>query len=669
MLWHGAKGETGATPQIGVKLHTDGRYYWTLNGQWLYDDDSGEKIPATGDKGATGDNGDNGATGDNGITPQLRINATTSYWEICTTGTCDNDAGWTPLDVKATGDKGEQGDAIFAKDGVDSSHDDYVEFTLADGTKIQVPKYRGLGVSFAPPAPFHEGESRAVAFTATGNPAAVNVTGLPPGWKVEVALEADRSGGTFTIRAPYAWTEFSCSGEAFVLVSDDADNTVMRPLSLRAAVAVTADGVPAGTQVAITATDGATDVQTVAPSGAILLDGMEGKTIKSIQFNSGPVILIGRRMSSGEHIAFRFEGSGDGINIKFREPVGGYIPIGSFAEFRLISTNEATLAGRYRLEADLDLLGKRSTDGPNDWSGENWGSIGGNFGFQGTFDGAGHEVHNLYINTNGNGYYGGGLFLHIYHGRIENLGVASGSVIGGGSIWYMGSVCETNYEGVITGCYNRATITGSGSARYVGGVCGNNSGGSITACYNTGAVTGASSSENVGGVCGRSSDGSIIGCYNTGMVTGNLNAGGVCGQSDGRPIIACYNTGAVTSNENAGGVYGMNYGSPIIACYNTGTVVAKWSAGGVCGGNNSGSITACYWYDVPGDDATTGIADGGNGEAFKFGAAAAPGEDGWPVNDADKSWGIGAGAAGAYWKSLGGWNGGNPVFPKLWWEQ
>ncbi|MDR1342148.1 MAG: DUF4988 domain-containing protein, partial [Prevotellaceae bacterium] len=35
MLWHGAKGETGATPQIGVKLHTDGRYYWTLNGQWL----------------------------------------------------------------------------------------------------------------------------------------------------------------------------------------------------------------------------------------------------------------------------------------------------------------------------------------------------------------------------------------------------------------------------------------------------------------------------------------------------------------------------------------------------------------------------------------------------------------------------------------------------------
>ena len=34
---NGQPGIDGTTPVIGVRLDTDGVYYWTLNGEWLYD--------------------------------------------------------------------------------------------------------------------------------------------------------------------------------------------------------------------------------------------------------------------------------------------------------------------------------------------------------------------------------------------------------------------------------------------------------------------------------------------------------------------------------------------------------------------------------------------------------------------------------------------------------
>ena len=47
-IYHGKDGQDGGsstTPSIGVKLDTDGIYYWTLNGEWLTDD-HGDKIKA-----------------------------------------------------------------------------------------------------------------------------------------------------------------------------------------------------------------------------------------------------------------------------------------------------------------------------------------------------------------------------------------------------------------------------------------------------------------------------------------------------------------------------------------------------------------------------------------------------------------------------------------------
>ena len=137
---NGADGKDGYTPVIGVAQGSDGIYYWTLDGEWLLDD-AGNKIKAVGIDGA---NGSNGANGVDGITPQLKIE--NEYWYI----SYDNGATWIQLG-KATGEDGKDGangsDGADGKDGdsffegVDTSNEDYVIFTLADGTTIKIPTW------------------------------------------------------------------------------------------------------------------------------------------------------------------------------------------------------------------------------------------------------------------------------------------------------------------------------------------------------------------------------------------------------------------------------------------------------------------------------------------------------------------------------------------------
>ncbi len=175
-------GKNGSTPLIGVAKDTDGNYYWTLDGQFLTDSETGNKIPVTGAKGDTGEKGDKGDPGEKGdagetgaaaIAPQVRINSDSNEWEIST----DGGTTWTPTGVKATGadgakgdkgddgakgdrgdkgekgeqgEKGDRGDAIFAENGVAVSDDgSSVTFTLADGTTtFTVPIVRTLTVGF-----------------------------------------------------------------------------------------------------------------------------------------------------------------------------------------------------------------------------------------------------------------------------------------------------------------------------------------------------------------------------------------------------------------------------------------------------------------------------------------------------------------------------------------
>ena len=187
-IYHGQDGKDGAdgkdgqdgqngsanAPVIGVAQDTDGVYYWTLNGEWLLDD-NGNKLPVSGKDGQNGTNGSNGQDGadgkdgqdgedgkdgadgqdgKDGITPQLKIED--GYWYI----SYDNGVTWTQLG-KATGEDGKNGtdgedgkdgqNGADGKDGQDgdsmfqsvTQDENYVYFTLADGTVIKIAKGNG----------------------------------------------------------------------------------------------------------------------------------------------------------------------------------------------------------------------------------------------------------------------------------------------------------------------------------------------------------------------------------------------------------------------------------------------------------------------------------------------------------------------------------------------
>ena len=132
---NGADGKDGSTPVIGVAQDTDGVYYWTLNGEWLLDD-NGNKLPVTGKDGKDGQdgadgkdgqdgtdgkdgqNGADGKDGQDGITPLLKIED--GYWYV----SYDNGTTWT-LMGKATGTDGQNGqdgqNGTDGKDGQDGA--------------------------------------------------------------------------------------------------------------------------------------------------------------------------------------------------------------------------------------------------------------------------------------------------------------------------------------------------------------------------------------------------------------------------------------------------------------------------------------------------------------------------------------------------------------------
>lgn len=167
----GQDGKDGYTPKIGVKQHTDGKYYWTLDGNWILDDNN-NMIPVTGENGKDGANGtdgkdgqdgedgkdgangtdgkdgQNGKDGKDGITPQLKIED--GYWYL----SYDNGATWQKLG-KATGNNGLNGaDGADGEDGdsiIDSitQDDDFVIFTLSDGKVFKIAKYNSDIIQFA----------------------------------------------------------------------------------------------------------------------------------------------------------------------------------------------------------------------------------------------------------------------------------------------------------------------------------------------------------------------------------------------------------------------------------------------------------------------------------------------------------------------------------------
>ena len=186
--------------------------------------------------------------------------------------------------------------------------------------------------------------------------------------------------------------------------------------------------------------------------------------------------------------------------------------------------------------------------------------------FQGTFDGNGKTISNLYINATSK-YTG--FFGYAYVGSIKNItfdnarvkntgGYNFGILVGNAGSCIIENIktlanCSVegkNYVGGIAGdangnisnCENRATVKG---IRYLGGVVAAYSGNSITSCANYGVVTG--SGESVGGITGYFNSGTIQNSANYGDVTGTDNVGNLIGLAEECNLNNVLGTGNVTA--------------------------------------------------------------------------------------------------------------------------
>jgi len=186
--------------------------------------------------------------------------------------------------------------------------------------------------------------------------------------------------------------------------------------------------------------------------------------------------------------------------------------------------------------------------------------------FQGTFDGNGKTISNLYINATSN-YTG--FFGYAYVGSIKNItfdnarvkntgGYNFGILVGNAGSCIIENIktlanCSVegeNYVGGIAGvangnisnCENRATVKG---IRYLGGVVAAYFGNSITSCANYGVVTG--SGESVGGIAGYFNSGTIQNSANYGDVTGTDNVGNLIGLAEECNLNNVLGTGNVTA--------------------------------------------------------------------------------------------------------------------------
>lgn len=90
-------------PVIGVKIAKDGLHYWTLDGEWLLDE-NGKMVLAEGTKGDKGDAGQDGQDGQGGggVTPLMKIE--NGYWLV----SYDEGKTWEIIG-QATGEDGKDG--------------------------------------------------------------------------------------------------------------------------------------------------------------------------------------------------------------------------------------------------------------------------------------------------------------------------------------------------------------------------------------------------------------------------------------------------------------------------------------------------------------------------------------------------------------------------------
>ena len=227
--------------------------------------------------------------------------------------------------------------------------------------------------------------------------------------------------------------------------------------------------------------------------------------------------------------------------------------------------------------------------------------------FNGVFDGQGHTVYNMTVNT---GVMCAG-FFGASQGTIRNLEVHGSVNSSNTSTGYAGGIVAASVGGTVDSCafYGNVITSTSSLNTMAGGVVGVIQTATVSNCYHLGNVAGCAA----GGVIGYVMSGTVENCFHyTGSISSNNYPGGVAGLNVGT-LRNCFALSGATSNAVAYGG-GTNVSFKSAAEFKgSGLITAGgWSTGKwIAGGDYPELKVLCHTVDLD--------PNGGNGSTTQYG--------------------------------------------------
>ena len=308
----------------------------------------------------------------------------------------------------------------------------------------------------------------------------------------------------------------------------------------------------------------------------------DGKDFKiTYEVKKGTTYYIGAREYDGDAIKGNVT-----LNVKIigNQPPAGVTGNGTEAEPFILKTadhlawfrdyvNVGKVSACAKIADDVEVIDMSSVcheaDAEKQVAEFSWTPIGNSKKYQGTFDGNGKTIRNLFISSTSNeiGFFGFAADCRIKNITFDNAKVKGNDNCSTGILAGYASSCvienikttgncsvEGQYEtggiagganGNISNCENHAIVNGS---YYVGGIVGNcfDSGNSITSCANYGEITGTE--DFVGGIIGYFGEGSLQNSANNGNITGDARVGNLIGYANICNINNVLGIGNITAN-------------------------------------------------------------------------------------------------------------------------
>ena len=218
--------------------------------------------------------------------------------------------------------------------------------------------------------------------------------------------------------------------------------------------------------------------------------------------------------------------------------------------------------------------------------------------FNGIFDGAGHTVSGVYVNTT----LSAGFFANC-RGNVSNLNITNSYIKGGDDV---GGICGSFNEcgKVMTNCFFDGAVIGENN---VGGLIGINHTTNISCCGNYGDVWGTG--DYVCGIVGQFNAYGIQDCFNEGNITSTGNyVAGIAGSSDIYDISGCINKGNIKGYNYVAGICGYITNAGLSRCGNTGNIIGTKYVGGICGNSIHGYVES--WESSVWSTYNTGVVSG-----------------------------------------------------------